>query len=70
MLVMVAADGGKETEEERGNRHRVMLFVCLSMFVSAVEMTPSVQWAAVVSDTWLDKRTGVENITVLSSLIW
>lgn len=60
MLVTVVDDGGKETEDERGNRHRVILFVCLSVLVIAVEMTPpSVQWAAVVSDKWLDKEEGV-----------
>lgn len=46
-----------------------MLFVCLSMFVSAVEMTPSVQWAAVVSDRSLDKRMGVENISLFFPLL-
>ncbi len=70
MLVTVVDDGGNETERMRGETDRVTLFVYLSVLVSAVEMTPSVQWAAVVSDRWLDKRMGVENIAVFSSLIW
>ncbi len=57
MLVTIVDDGGKETEDERGNRHRVILFVCLSVLVSVVEMTPpSVQWAAVVFDKWLQEE--------------